>query len=597
MNPALTQRLVSIAAAADAAIHGEKEAVYRAACEELQMSRATLLKKLKGVRMSKPRKQRSDAGKTTLTHDEMLTISGAWLASPRPGNGKKGYSLEDIVDGLRDNGLIIAGRTDTETGEFFPLSIDAISRALRQHRMHPDQLRAPSPALELASLHPNHVWQLDASICVLYYLKNPAKKAKGDTGLRVMSAAEFNKNKPRNLDRIVNDRVWSFEITDHTTGWIYVEYRFGGESAVNFLEVMINAMQERGGADVLHGVPKILFTDPGSALVSASLLNMCRAMGICTIQHKAHNARATGSVEKARDIIERKFEGGLRFLRVDDIDELNRLARLWRMKFNRTAIHSRHCMSRTDAWLRITEEQLVKAPAPEICRELAISLPEERTVTGKLRVPFRGKEYDVSDVPGVFVGDKVMVARNPWSDEEARVVIINDEGFETFHVINAIQKDELWQYSTSAPVIGEEYRQLPETITRTNRDEVEQHTYGTASREETDAAKKDKALPFGGRFNPYLDIERDDHPAYLPKRGQASDIRGPRTEQRPMTHVEAAKALRDKFSADGLTWTPEHYRQLTAQYPDGVLEAALDEVMATLTTPARSSVISIVNGN
>ncbi|HHU7326909.1 TPA: integrase, partial [Escherichia coli] len=584
MNPALTQRLVSIAAAADAAIHGEKEAVYRAACEELQMSRATLLKKLKGVRMSKPRKQRSDAGKTTLTHDEMLTISGAWLASPRPGNGKKGYSLEDIVDGLRDNGLIIAGRTDTETGEFFPLSIDAISRALRQHRMHPDQLRAPSPALELASLHPNHVWQLDASICVLYYLKNPAKKAKGDTGLRVMSAAEFNKNKPRNLDRIVNDRVWSFEITDHTTGWIYVEYRFGGESAVNFLEVMINAMQERGGADVLHGVPKILFTDPGSALVSASLLNMCRAMGICTIQHKAHNARATGSVEKARDIIERKFEGGLRFLRVDDIDELNRLARLWRMKFNRTAIHSRHCMSRTDAWLRITEEQLVKAPAPEICRELAISLPEERTVTGKLRVPFRGKEYDVSDVPGVFVGDKVMVARNPWSDEEARVVIINDEGFETFHVINAIQKDELWQYSTSAPVIGEEYRQLPETITRTNRDEVEQHTYGTASREETDAAKKDKALPFGGRFNPYLDIERDDHPAYLPKRGQASDVRGPRTEQRPMTHVEAAKALRDKFSADGLTWTPEHYRQLTAQYPDGVPEAALDEVMATLTT-------------
>ncbi|HFO6800811.1 TPA: integrase [Escherichia coli] len=597
MNPALTQRLVSIAAAADAAIHGEKEAVYRAACEELQMSRATLLKKLKGVRMSKPRKQRSDAGKTTLTHDEMLTISGAWLASPRPGNGKKGYSLEDIVDGLRDNGLIIAGRTDTETGEFFPLSIDAISRALRQHRMHPDQLRAPSPALELASLHPNHVWQLDASICVLYYLKNPAKKAKGDTGLRVMSAAEFNKNKPRNLDRIVNDRVWSFEITDHTTGWIYVEYRFGGESAVNFLEVMINAMQERGGADVLHGVPKILFTDPGSALVSASLLNMCRAMGICTIQHKAHNARATGSVEKARDIIERKFEGGLRFLRVDDIDELNRLARLWRMKFNRTAIHSRHCMSRTDAWLRITEEQLVKAPAPEICRELAISLPEERTVTGKLRVPFRGKEYDVSDVPGVFVGDKVMVARNPWSDEEARVVIINDEGFETFHVINAIQKDELWQYSTSAPVIGEEYRQLPETVTRTNRDKVEQHTYGTASREETDAAKKDKALPFGGRFNPYLDIERDDHPAYLPKRGQASDVRGPRTEQRPMTHVEAAKALRGKFSANGLTWTPEHYRQLTAQYPDGVPEAALDEVMATLTTPASSSVISIVNGN
>ena len=63
--------------------------------------------------------------------------------------------------------------------------------------------------------------------------------------------------------------------------------------------------------------------------------------------------------------------------------------------------------------------------------------------------------------------------------------------------------------------------------------------------EETEAAKKDKALPFGGRFNPYLDIERDDHPTYLPKRGQASDVRGPRIEQRPLTHVEAAKALRE----------------------------------------------------
>ena len=74
-------------------------------------------------------------------------------------------------------------------------------------------------------------------------------------------------------------------------------------------------------------------------------------------------------------------------------------------------------------------------------------------------------------------------------------------------------------------------------------------------------------------------------------------MRGPRIEQRPLTHVEAAKALREKFSAIGQMWTPEHYRQLAAQYPDGVPEAALDEVMATLTTPAHNSVISIVNGN
>jgi hypothetical protein len=38
--------------------------------------------------------------------------------------------------------------------------------------------------------------------------------------------------------------------------------------------------------------------------------NLCQALGIRLIAHKARNARATGSVEKARDILERDFEHG-----------------------------------------------------------------------------------------------------------------------------------------------------------------------------------------------------------------------------------------------------------------------------------------------
>ncbi|OZI13888.1 hypothetical protein CE195_12280 [Sodalis-like symbiont of Philaenus spumarius] len=67
---------------------------------------------------------------------------------------------------------------------------------------------------------------------MLYYLKNPDKeRTPRDSGLRMMSEAEFHKNKPKNLARIVNDRVWSFELTDHTSSWIYTEYRFDGETA------------------------------------------------------------------------------------------------------------------------------------------------------------------------------------------------------------------------------------------------------------------------------------------------------------------------------------------------------------------------------
>ncbi|MFO6979422.1 integrase, partial [Pseudomonas aeruginosa] len=177
------------------------------------------------------------------------------------------YSVADAVEDLRASGLIRAESVDRRTGEIRPMSISAISRALHSYRLHPSQLLAPEPVTELRSLHPNHVWQIDASLCVLYYLKPGANKKA--SGLQVMDRKEFYKNKPANLDRVAADRVWSYEITDHYTGWIYVRYVMGAESGENFCTVLIEAMQERGGADMLHGVPRILMMDPGSANISA----------------------------------------------------------------------------------------------------------------------------------------------------------------------------------------------------------------------------------------------------------------------------------------------------------------------------------------
>ncbi|EDX4489646.1 transposase family protein [Salmonella enterica subsp. salamae] len=598
MNAALNQRLMHYADAARHAGHGRKEAIYKAACEELRMSRATLLKKLKAFQPAAQRKQRADAGCSALTREEALTISGAWLESRR-NNDKRLYSLESVVKALRANGMIMAGRTNEETGEFFPLSTDAISRALRSYRLHYDQLQHPTPSLELKSLHPNHVWQIDASICVLYYLKNPNKKARGDTGLRVMDRDTFYKNKPKNLDRIVNDRVWSFELIDHTTNWIYVEYRFGGESADNFLNVMINAMQERGGMDALHGIPSILFTDPGSALVSAPMLNMCRALGIRCLQHKARNARATGAVEKSRDIIECDFEAGLRFVRVETIEQLNHYARLWRMNYNLTRIHGRHEISRTDAWKKITAEQLVKAPSPDICRELAIAAPEERTVTSKLRVSFRGQEFSVENIPHACVGDKLLVTRNPWHENEARIIVTDEDGFENYVPIYAIEKDE-WGYAVDAPVIGEKYGHMPVTDTQHNRTEVEHALYGTDNKDETDKARKSGAIPFDGRFNPYKDIEEAEHSkvAVLPLRGREVQpaVRVHQIEIAPLSHVKAAMALRTRFEALRREWNPSHYQYLVDHWPDGVPEEQLGAIMQELLTMSDSVVVSLAAG-
>ncbi|QLO03847.1 DDE-type integrase/transposase/recombinase [Citrobacter freundii] len=589
MSAALTERLVSVARAARDAGHGKRGAVYDAACAELGLSRATLLRKLKEVSVTDKRKKRVDAGRSALSREEAALISATLREATRK-NGKRLYSIADAVETLRTNGFISAGRTDEETGEFFPLSEDTISRALRNYGLHPEQLDAPAPSSEMASLHPNHVWEIDASLCTLYYLSN------GHKGLQVMDSAKFYKNKPANIASIASDRVWSYEITDHTSGWIYVEYVMGAESGENLCSVLINAMQERGGADVLHGVPKILYLDPGSANTAGMTKNMCRSLGINLIAHKPHNARATGQVEKARDIIERKLEPGLKFQPVNSLEELNTLAVKWRSHFNATAVHSRHRKTRTDIWLKITAEQLLKAPSVEVCRELAVAAPESRKVTSKLRVPFRGIEYDVSAVPGVMVGEKLMITRNPWRTDAAQVVLTGEDGHEMFFLVDEVKKNE-FGFAEKAAVFGESHKAVADTPAQTAAKEIEQLVTGTENATDAAAARKAKALPFGGRLDPYKHIDDTTLPTYMPRRGQASEVRSPRVEQRPLTHVEAAKVLREKFTASGHKWTPEHYRQLAAQYPDGVPEVALDEVMVTLTTPARSSVISIVNGN
>ncbi|MGP3133866.1 integrase [Serratia nematodiphila] len=589
MNPVIIQRLVAIAEAASAAGHGNKEAVYQAACEELCMSRATLLKKLNAVRLQKPRKQRADAGTSALTREDAMMISALLTESTRK-NGKRLYAVADAVAELRANGMISAEAIDEGTGEVRPLSESAIIRAMRAYGVHPDQLMAPEPSTRLASLHPNHVWLVDASLCTLYYLQNGKKT----TGLQVMDSAEFYKNKPKNLARIAHDRVWSYEITDHTSGWIYVEYVLGAESGENLCSVLINAMQERGGADVLHGVPKILFMDPGSANTAAMTKNLCRALSIEMIAHKAGNARATGQVEKARDIIERKFEPGLKFVTVNSLDELNAMAKKWRSHFNATAIHSRHGFCRNDIWLRITAEQLIKAPSVEVCRELAVTAPVSRKVQPTLEISFQSRQYDVSSVPSVMIGESLMVTRSPWRTDAAQIVLVGEDGHEFYHLVDEVPENE-FGFATNAAIIGESYRKPADTVTQQVNQEIEQIVTGTDSADAAAAARKAKALPFGGRFDPYRTIDDTELPSYLPKRGQESDVRGPRIEQRPLTHVEAAKALREVFTAQGREWQAQHYNLLVQRFPDGVPVDDIDTIASDLAGKHHVT-LSVVNG-
>lgn len=579
MSAVLTERLVAVALAARSAGHGGKGAIYDAACRDLNLSRATLLRKLKEVAVMTPRKRRSDAGQTALSRDEAMLISAVLMESTRK-NGKRLYAVADAVATLRSNDMIRAMGIDTATGELRPLSESTISRALRGYGLHPDQLLAPAPVTELASRHPNHVWQVDASMCVLYYLR-PSADARAN-GLRVMDAEVFYKNKPGNLTRIANERVWRYAITDHSSGWVYVEYVTGGESGENLCSVLINAMQERGGADVLHGRPTLLMMDPGSANTAAMTRNLCRALGIQMVVNKVGNARAKGQVENSNNLIECKLEPGLKFQPVHDLDSLNVLARKWRSHFNATALHSRHGCTRTALWMTISANQLIKVPAIAVCRELAIAEPESRKVSPRMTVSFHGVEYDVSRVPEVMVGEKLMVTRNPWRDQAAQVVLIGADGRECFHVVDAIQRDE-YGFRADAAVIGESFKPLAHTPAQVALGRIEQLVTGTDSVTAAESARKTKALPFGGRLDPYKPLNDADLPIFIPRRGTAHELIAPIVELPMLTHFEAAKLLKPRVEANGGSWSAARLKWLQQRYPEGIPQDALSAIVAELT--------------
>jgi hypothetical protein len=587
MSAVITQRLVDLDRQLQSAARGQGTTLCKSTAQEMGMSLATLYRKLKEVRVSAPRKRRADAGQSALNREEALTISAAIMESARR-NEKRLYALGDAVEALRASGMIRAEALDKKTGELRLLSLSTIARGLYNYRLHPDQLLAPAPVTELASLHPNHVWQIDASICVLYYLK-PGAETRAN-GLRVMDQDTFYKNKPKNLARIAADRVWSYEITDHTSGWIYLEYVMGAESGENMTSVLINAMQERGGADVLHGKPAILMMDPGSANTGGLAKNLCRSLGIQMIVHAPGAARVTGQVENARNIIERKFEAGLRFQPVADLAELNAMAKKWRSHFNATAVHSRYGKSRTAMWLSVRQEQLIKVPSVEVCRQLAVAEPESRKVNSKLRVSFLGTEYDVSGVPGVMVGEKVLVTRNPWRDDAAQVVSVDAQGHEVYYVVPVVARNEMG-FDVTAPVIGEAFKRHAETPAQVARKEAAKLAMGVNTQEELDAARKAKAIPFGGQLKPYQHIDDAQLPTYLPKRGTELDVNLPTIELRPLTYVAAAKLLRVRVPA----WSAESMSWLKSNYPNGVPEVDLDGIAATLNKPARQA-LRVVGG-
>ncbi|HDR9585240.1 TPA: DDE-type integrase/transposase/recombinase [Burkholderia stabilis] len=582
----MTQRLVEIAATAQRVGHGNMDAVYASACTELGISRSTLMRALHTVSVRPPRKRRSDAGQVWLTREEAVIISALLMESHRK-TGKRLLSIGQAVEILRANPAegVRAERVDPETGECFRLSDSAIARALRHYCLHPDQLLRPSTAVELRSLHPNHVWQIDASLCVLYYLNARSKR---ESGLQVMEHDKFYKNKPANLKRIENDRVWSYEITDHNSGAIYVHYVLGAESGANIAEAFMAAIQQRDD-EPFYGVPYGVMMDPGSANTGGMFTNLLRRLDVKPIVHAPGAARVTGQVEKARDIIERSFEPALKLQAVGDLDELNAQARRWARWYNEHKIHSRHGRTRFEQWMTITPEQLRVAPSAERCRELLTHGPVKRKVNLHSRIEFKGREYDVSAVPRVMIGESLQVTYNPYRPDEVLIVDTDVDGLEILIPVPLVELDDAG-FAKSGNVIGEDWKRPADTIADRNRKEVELVAMDAPTLEAAAAARKAKQLPFGGRIDAMRVVDQATQQTFLPRRGTDLPVSTTVGTAAPtiFSHFQAASELARR----GVQMSAELNATLRSLYPDGVPEPDLDELQTRLTVRAGLRVVA-----
>ena len=577
-TPQQQAQLAGFAARLETAGHGEGGPILREAASQFGVSRQTVYRWLTPHTCS-TRKRRSDAGQTSLDRTEALQLAAARTAARRQ-NGREILTQTLAVPMLRASGLIKAERLDKATGEVVPLSASAISRALKGYQLHPDQLNRPSPHRPQMSEHANALWQVDASVCVIFYL--PAEGLCG-----VMDAVHY-KNKPENVKAIEKARVIRYVGTDHVSGTLRVKYyphSESGETTVRFLAWMM--ARKANPADPFHGAPFRLMVDPGAT--SANLVKRyCGRLGIQLIVNAPGNPRAKGQVEQGNHLWERRFESRLRFADpVENFTELNRLAEMVQLSFNATAIHRRTGMPRFAKWMEIKPAELRTTASEGVLLSFASGAEATPQVKGDLTVSFMARRFCVREASlaaGLGIGAKLTVHWHPFIADTAMAIVKNAEGREVHYPLPEITANKDG-FPSNAVVAGEGYAAMPDTVLDTHRKEVlKMATLGTleATLAAAEAAARKKGyVALGGKVDPFK-VERETVlPTYLPKKGTplaaSSEASAPIVLARTVSATRAAMVLREKL---GDAWQPEFFEWLQKRHPDGLSEDQVERLAA-----------------
>ena len=536
------------------------------------------------------KKPRRDKGETCVPESLCRKIAELMLF-PRA-NGKQIMTLKLAVTIAKSSGEGIA---DPETGEITMPSVETISRAMRQYGCHPEQLRKGKPTGRVRSLHPNHTWLLDASVCILYRIR-------GTKRVVFLDERSYNAKKPKNLAEIGNRRIVRYVVVDHTSNAFYVRYeQAAGETAEGVLRTLIEFIADRGHHAPAHGLPSILYTDPGPANTASLITNFCEQLDIRLIHHAPGAANATGAVEVHQDIIEKQFESRLRFIDVPDVAYLQSEADRWRRHFCARAEHSRLKTTRNNAWLTIREEQLRTVPR-DVLEAIAQWKTERRNVGTDFVISVNThtshgvRSYDLRELAyhGLSARESVRVLLNPFKAPEIVAVMDMPDGTEKRFNIAPMETDQ-YNQDLSAPVFGECYRAMPKTHSEKVLEEIKKQAYGVDSAEEAERLHNAGKRP-SSVTNIMADVK--EAPLYLGRTGQPVKLAAPTAEPMPMSRVAFAVMMKrehpdvwnDANAAACMEW-------LSTRYPDSVPGKEIENVVARMCEkfmPRRASVLTFI---
>ena len=524
--------LKDIMDALDMAGRGEKGAIIQRATDYLCCSRNKLYQKLTNLGWQSGRKNRTDKGDMSLTRTETEFLANLMRQSERQ-SGKRLMTVRDAVEIAFANGKL--------TKE---VSESTVLRAFNHFRLHPNQLNRMETTTSQRTLHPNHAWQFDVSICVLYYLR-------GGKGLQVMSEDEFYKNKPKNLEKIAKERVLRYLATDHYSGSFFLRYYIApGENTETISRFLFEAFCERETKELMYGVPSILIWDAGSANIAHQTRHMLDMLEVKHIAHTPGRPWAKGQVESTHNVVERHFESRLAFMVVESVEQLNQCAIQWSIGFQSLREHSRHRSSRYGMWQTIRAEQLRIIPNIELVKSMMQQTkPEVRKVRShELSISFAPKgyaslDYSLAHIPYLIAGDEVEVFVNPYKAPTIRVISIDESGEKHTHEALPIERDAAG-FNVNAPIVGQEHKSIRETKTDISRKQLDTAAWGTDNPREIKKIRKKQTAAFNGEVNPMADIEQQTVPSFMPRRGLEMEIAGQPLTEHQISFIGALNRIK-----------------------------------------------------